>query len=1529
MNKLSMAAFQTEAQAKNQEKLVSDLVAAWSKKNGKVARAGGVSLMALTLAACGGEDTTPYAQADIDAALAPVQAALSDAEAAAAAAATAQATAEAAQATAEADAAAAATAQAAAEATAAAATAAAATSAAEATAAEAAQADAEAALATAQANLGTALENQATAEAARDAAATAQATAEAAQATAEAAQATAEADAATAATAQAAAEAAQATAEAAQSVAEAAQAAAETAQADAEAAQAAAEGAQEVAEAALAVANGELADIREALGLDADASAADIVAAIEAKDVEIASLQDAAAGTVTASAASVDEGGAVTFTIAGGAANTSYVVDIAGGTATVDYAGAAQRVVTTDADGNATLTITTIADETTEGAETLTVTVGGLTGATASVTVNDTSTTAANSAPVITNVSTDAIVDAAEGVDLIVAEDAEVDVTLTDVDGNFAGGSITVAIDGGYVESSTADLYTSVGEVDNTAEDGYAYSMASNTIIATDAEGAQTAVATVAGTTDTVGEAVVNTGYVITFSDDADGTHANDIFGALAIDTIENATGEAADHANVTVTVADAAGATDAFTVMVDSDGENTLTTVADTELEVAETAEGYDSAWTLSGTYDLDGATLAVTSDNSSTMDVGGAMTVVSGNLVDGDDNNIGSISGDGTGAVTVTLNENAENADIDVLLDNLSLNQSNLGDTTMTATLTEADGYPAVTDSVVYTVVDTFTAATDAEDADLGGDATGEGVSLSDIAALDAEADAESAVYTLNGNTYITVDTTSAESADIDALIAAGTLVVSDAAVVRLEVAEDADITGISNITSLGTSVSLYGVDAETTLTTDIATVEELGAVDVSGAISIGDLQNDLAADLSDVEAAEGVAVTVDTADAEDDAEVDDLSLTFTGDFGEATVTVDGTGTLTTTAATLDGIALSDGEAATTVVSDPENLDGIDLGEVAANTLTVEFDTDASISDGETDFGTATINVNQNVTLTLTNDVAAGLTIQVDDAVGTGNTSGSVVVTVAEDTNSIDVDGITYQTDGAAVGAVSATLGGISVNITDDVTVAEAGTIALGEDAVLNVLDGNTLTIDADAADGIAVGGEGSVAVGIEGEDDADLSGITATGGLTATLAETGTLAAEADLGTFDVSVAAAQTLTATAGQLDGLTVTGADGDADAEAEAEDGASIAITIAAEATAEDTWDISGVTAGAAAGEGEDGTVTVAVAGSADITGMTLGTVDTVTVVDASTLTVTGDQADGAVITGADSDAEAEAGGSIVVQGLNATIDLGEVSAGAAEGEGAAGTVTATHTASIDLTDATLGDLSEISFTDAVAEAAAEEALNTDFEVTITALQADQLQDGEGVSTLTVADGEGENADTISVTVEAATILDGEGEAVAEDGEGVTIVTGAGDDTITGTQAVDDVTGGAGDDTINGGGGADTITGGAGTDTMTGGDGEDNFVFDAESSANGSTRDVITDFAEAGIAGGDTIDVSDVEASFIGTSDFSGEGEAEVRYTVIGGNAIVEVDTDGENGSDFQIQVNDVDTLVAADFVLT
>jgi len=128
MNMISTAFPIETGASSNQKNLVSKLVSAWEKKNSKTARAGGVSLMALSLAACGAEDETPFAQTDIDAATAPLTAAVQAAQTQAATAVVAQAAAETqaatavvAQATAETAAATALVAQAAAEATAAAA----------------------------------------------------------------------------------------------------------------------------------------------------------------------------------------------------------------------------------------------------------------------------------------------------------------------------------------------------------------------------------------------------------------------------------------------------------------------------------------------------------------------------------------------------------------------------------------------------------------------------------------------------------------------------------------------------------------------------------------------------------------------------------------------------------------------------------------------------------------------------------------------------------------------------------------------------------------------------------------------------------------------------------------------------------------------------------------------------------------------------------------------------------------------------------------------------------------------------------------------------------------------------------------------------------------------------------------------------------------------------------------------------------------------------------------------------------------
>ena len=55
----------TEMDASSKQKTIAEkFVAAWEKKNAKAVRAGGVSLMALSLAACGSDDTTTTTTTD-------------------------------------------------------------------------------------------------------------------------------------------------------------------------------------------------------------------------------------------------------------------------------------------------------------------------------------------------------------------------------------------------------------------------------------------------------------------------------------------------------------------------------------------------------------------------------------------------------------------------------------------------------------------------------------------------------------------------------------------------------------------------------------------------------------------------------------------------------------------------------------------------------------------------------------------------------------------------------------------------------------------------------------------------------------------------------------------------------------------------------------------------------------------------------------------------------------------------------------------------------------------------------------------------------------------------------------------------------------------------------------------------------------------------------------------------------------------------------------------------------------------------
>jgi Ca2+-binding RTX toxin-like protein len=66
MNMITTGAFLSEMSASEKQKtLVNKLVSAWEKKNSKTARAGGTSLMALSLAACGGSSDKEYTAAEL------------------------------------------------------------------------------------------------------------------------------------------------------------------------------------------------------------------------------------------------------------------------------------------------------------------------------------------------------------------------------------------------------------------------------------------------------------------------------------------------------------------------------------------------------------------------------------------------------------------------------------------------------------------------------------------------------------------------------------------------------------------------------------------------------------------------------------------------------------------------------------------------------------------------------------------------------------------------------------------------------------------------------------------------------------------------------------------------------------------------------------------------------------------------------------------------------------------------------------------------------------------------------------------------------------------------------------------------------------------------------------------------------------------------------------------------------------------------------------------------------------------------
>jgi Ca2+-binding RTX toxin-like protein len=141
---------------------------------------------------------------------------------------------------------------------------------------------------------------------------------------------------------------------------------------------------------------------------------------------------------------------------------------------------------------------------------------------------------------------------------------------------------------------------------------------------------------------------------------------------------------------------------------------------------------------------------------------------------------------------------------------------------------------------------------------------------------------------------------------------------------------------------------------------------------------------------------------------------------------------------------------------------------------------------------------------------------------------------------------------------------------------------------------------------------------------------------------------------------------------------------------------------------------------------------------------------------------------------------------------------------------------------------------------------------------------------------------------------------------------------------GAGTDTIsgfenlTGSRFADTLTGSAGPNALQGGEGNDLIWGSAGADRHSGGPGADQFLYRSEAELGNGTDacDRILDFQAD-----DRLDLSRLDAnlaksgnqafSWIGTAAFRSPGQ--LRYTVLNGLGLLEGNTIGTSGAEFQL----------------
>lgn len=180
-------------------------------------------------------------------------------------------------------------------------------------------------------------------------------------------------------------------------------------------------------------------------------------------------------------------------------------------------------------------------------------------------------------------------------------------------------------------------------------------------------------------------------------------------------------------------------------------------------------------------------------------------------------------------------------------------------------------------------------------------------------------------------------------------------------------------------------------------------------------------------------------------------------------------------------------------------------------------------------------------------------------------------------------------------------------------------------------------------------------------------------------------------------------------------------------------------------------------------------------------------------------------------------------------------------------------------------------------------------------------------------------------DGTGNDLGNLLVGNSAANGLSGRGGADVLQGIG-------GDDRLYGGDGADVLSGGSGDDILHGNSGADRLNSGTGTDVLIGGTGADVFEFANFALSTASERDVIragdgaTAFQGVGVAGGDVIDLSGIDANTATSVNDAFTFGGRLQLSDSNGSTLVRGNVDGDAAWEFVLLIEDGAGINAGDY---